>query len=208
MAPSGDAERLPPGQVYARNWVIYAALGVPHVDVQSWRLHVTGMVKNRLEFTYEQLQGLPLKRYVRDFSCVTRWSIGDVVWEGVPIRVLAERAEAERGAAWVMFHCADGYTAPVPAEDALADDSIIVLRMNGKPLTLHQGFPARPFIPQLYGWKSAKWLTEVEFMQDYVDGYWEMYGYHERANIWEEERFKGSTGRHTRRTSLGIVPTR
>ena len=79
-------------------------------------------------------------------------------------------------------------------------------RLNGKPLSEEQGFPARPFMPHLYGWKSAKWLTEMEFLRDYADGYWERYGYHERANVWEQERFKGHRGKHAPRRGLGTRP--
>jgi DMSO/TMAO reductase YedYZ molybdopterin-dependent catalytic subunit len=90
-----------------------------------------------------------------------------------------------------MFHCADGYTAPVPLEDAMVEDSLIALKMNGKPLAIEQGFPARPFIPHLYGWKSAKWVTIIEFLHEYEDGYWESHGYHQRGNVSNEERFRG-----------------
>jgi len=191
---------LPPGQVLVKRWIIYAALGVPRVELGSWRLKVTGLVRTPLEYDFSQIQSLPMKRYKKTFHCVTRWSIKDVEWEGVPIRYLAERAGVLDEARWVMFYCLDGYSAPVPIEDALHEDSIIAIKMNGRPLSPEQGFPARPFIPHLYGWKSAKWLTEIEFIPRYVDGYWEMYGYHERGEVWGEERFKGGQGSHTRRS--------
>jgi len=139
-------------------------------------------------------------------DCVTSWSIKDVVWEGVLFREVAKLTGVKPEAKWVMFHCADGYTAPVPLEDAMVEDSLIAFRLNGKPLKAEQGFPARPFIPHLYGWKSAKWLTGVEFMREYKDGYWELYAYHERGNVWDEERFKGQGGRHVRHRGLGTIP--
>jgi DMSO/TMAO reductase YedYZ molybdopterin-dependent catalytic subunit len=105
-----------------------------------------------------------------------------------------------------MFHCEDGYTAPVPLEDAMVENSLISFKMNGKPISIEQGFPARPFIPHLYGWKSAKWLTQIEFISEYRDGYWEAYSYNERGNVWDEERFKGHQGKHTRHKGLGSVP--
>jgi DMSO/TMAO reductase YedYZ molybdopterin-dependent catalytic subunit len=138
-------------------------------------------------------------------DCVTSWSIKDVEWDGVQIRKLVEPAGVDPSSKWVMFHCVDGYTAPIPIEDALRDDSIVALRLNGNPLSAEQGFPARPFMPHLYAWKSAKWLNRIEFIRDYSDGYWEMYGYHERADVWEEERFKGHSGRHSRKTAYGTA---
>jgi DMSO/TMAO reductase YedYZ molybdopterin-dependent catalytic subunit len=78
-------------------------------------------------------------------------------------------------------------------EDAVVEDSLIALKMNGDPIPAEQGFPARPFIPHLYGWKSAKWLTKIEFMEGYQGGYWESLGYHERESVSKEERLKDRT---------------
>jgi DMSO/TMAO reductase YedYZ molybdopterin-dependent catalytic subunit len=197
--------QLPPGQVWGKKFVIYAALGIPRLDPKTWKLRVDGMVRQPLEYSYDQLTSGELFHYTRSLFCVTKWSIKDVHWDGIQIRKLVEPSGVNPAAEWVMFHCADGYTAPVPVEDALRDDSIVALRLNGKPLSAEQGFPARPFIPQLYAWKSAKWLNRIEFIRDYTDGYWEMYGYHERANVWEEERFKGHSGKHSKKTAYGTA---
>jgi len=128
------------------------------------------------------------------------------VWEGVAFREIAKLTGVKAEATWVMFHCADGYAVPVPLEDALVEDSLIAFKMSGKPIPIQQGFPARPFIPHLYGWKSAKWLTGIKFMADYRDGYWETYRYHERGAVPDEERFKGQGGKHVRRRGLGTPP--
>jgi len=190
LSDAGEV-KMPLGQRFARRWVIYSALGVPIVDLRKWRLSVKGLIEKQLSYSYKELVESPfVVRLKRDFHCVTGWSISDVLWEGVPIKVLAEKAIVKPEVRWVMFYCSDGYTAPIPTEDALKEDSIIAFRINGKTLSAEQGFPARAFIPHLYGWKSAKWLVEIEFIKNYVDGYWEMRGYHERGNVWHEERFK------------------
>ncbi|QIW23678.1 sulfite oxidase-like oxidoreductase [Sulfolobus sp. S-194] len=186
----------PPNQHYVKKFIYYAALGVPHVDIQKYRLKISGLVENPIEFTYEQLLNMIDTKYTKDFHCVTGWSVADVEWEGIKLKRLAEMAKVNNDAKWVIFYSLDGYTATIPIEDALHEDTIIALKMNGKPLDIKAGFPARPFIPHLYGWKSAKWLTEVEFVKDYVDGFWEERGYHERGNVWEEERFKGEGYSH------------
>lgn len=196
----------PPGQSFAKRWAIYAALGVPEIKLDTWRLSTKGLVEKELNLSFDDLQKLPQVQLKRDFSCVTSWSIRDVTWEGVPFRALVKLTGVKADAQWVMFHCADGYTAPVPLEDAMVEDSLIAFKMNGKPIPIQQGFPARPFIPHLYGWKSAKWLTSVEFLREYEDGYWENFGYHERGNIWDQERFKGQGGKHVRHKGLGSVP--
>jgi len=199
------SDALPPGQVWGKKFVIYAALGIPRITQDAWSLEVDGLVNQSVHYTYQQLNSGPLMRYVRSFHCVTRWSIKDAEWEGVPLRRLVEPAGVGPEAKWVMLHCADGYTTPVPVEDVLRDDAILAFKINGKPLSAEQGFPARPFFPSLYGWKSAKWLNRIEFIRDCLDGYWEMYGYHERAGVWEEERFKGHSGKAVKRTAFGTA---
>lgn len=197
---------FPPGQSFAKRWALYAALGVPRIGLANWHLWTKGLVERELNMTFEELQKLPQVKLTGDFHCVTAWSIKDVVWEGVAFRELAKLTGVKPEAKWVMFHCEDGYAAPVPLEDAMVEDSLIAFKMNGKPISVEQGFPARPFIPHLYGWKSAKWLKGIEFMPEYRDGYWEAYSYHERGNVWDEERFKGQGGRHVRRRGLGTLP--
>ncbi len=205
MATKTVQTTVPPGQSFARRWAIYAALGAPEIKLDSWRLTTKGLVEKELNLSFDDLQKLPQVKLTRSFNCVTSWSIKDVVWEGVAFRELARLTGVKPEAKWVMFHCADDYTAPVPLEDAMVQDSLITFRMNGKPIPTQQGFPARPFIPHLYGWKSAKWLTGIEFLAEYEDGYWENFGYHERGNIWDEERFKGQGGKHVRRRGLGTL---
>jgi DMSO/TMAO reductase YedYZ molybdopterin-dependent catalytic subunit len=198
-------EVLPPNQVWGKRFVIYAALGIPKVDSKLWRLKVDGLVSKPLEYTYEQLTSLPQSHWTRTFNCVTRWSIKDVEWEGLSLRSLVEPAGVSPDAKWMMFHCVEGYSAPIPLEDALKEDSILAFKLNGKPLSAEQGFPARPFVPGLYAWKSAKWVNRIELLPAYQDGYWEMYGYHERADVWEEERFKGHHGTPVRRKAFGTA---
>ncbi len=185
--------------------MIYAALGVPRIDSGQWKLKIDGLVASPQEYTYRQLASLPQSSLVRSFHCVTRWSIKDVAWEGILMRDLLAPAGVKPEAEWLMFHCAEGYSAPVPLEDAMKDDSILAFKLNGKPLSAEQGFPARPFIPGLYAWKSAKWVNRMELLDGYRDGYWETFGYHERAEIWEEERFKGHSGTPVRRKAVGTA---
>jgi DMSO/TMAO reductase YedYZ molybdopterin-dependent catalytic subunit len=206
MAAPPEPTGLAPGQYYSKRWIYYSALGEPDLRAEDWRLKVGGLVDRPAVWSLDELARLPPTRYRRDFQCVTKWSIRDVEWEGVSLVELGNRVGVRPGARWVNFRCADGYVAPVPREDALSPDAIVAFRMNGAALPRPQGYPARPFIPHLYGWKSAKWLTEIEFVAEYADGYWEQYGYHERANIWEEERFKGHTGTHQRHRSTASTP--
>jgi DMSO/TMAO reductase YedYZ molybdopterin-dependent catalytic subunit len=205
MATTTEKSDLAPGQFYGKKWIIYSALSEPVIRKEDWHLRTKGLVERELDLTFSDLEKLPQVKFTRTFSCVTKWSIKDVVWDGVAFREIAKLTGVKPEAKWVMFRCADGYAAPVPLEEAMVEDSIVAFQMNGRSIPQQQGFPARPFIPHLYGWKSAKWLTEIEFMPEYRDGYWEMYGYNERGDIWEEERFKGHVGKHSKRRSLGTA---
>ncbi len=186
-------EGVPPGQRVVKDFVIYAVLGKPVIDVNRWVLEVGGEVENALKLRYADLLSMPMKEIVTDFHCVTGWSVPSVRLRGVPTRVLAELSGVRNGVRWVKTFSADGYTTVIPLEDFLDEDALVVLEIDGKPLSHEQGFPARVFVPHLYGWKSGKWLTRIVFMREYEDGYWESLGYHERGNVWLEERFKSIT---------------
>lgn len=187
---STDKVEVPPGQSVIKDFVIYRILGQPNISSESWRLKIFGEVTKSIELTYEDLAKLNMKSYVADFHCVTGWTVKNVKWEGVPTSEIAKLVGIKGEVEWVMVYSADGYTTIIPIKDFLGEDSMIALRMNNKVLTPEQGFPARLFIPNLYGWKGAKWLVGIEFRKDYSDGYWEALGYHERGNVWLEERFK------------------
>ena len=76
----------------------------------------------------------------------------------------------------------------VPLKEATTDNALVTYRLNGKPLALANGAPVRGLIPDLYFWKSAKWITGLRFVKDDKPGYWEVRGYHNHADPWKEER--------------------
>ncbi|BAB59357.1 hypothetical protein [Thermoplasma volcanium GSS1] len=190
-----------PGQRYIKNFIIYDALGEPDIDIRKWKLCVNGLVDKVKCYSFSDLQSMRQLEYISDFNCVTRWSIKDIVWKGPSLKEIIENSGPKREARWVMFWSADGYSTPVPIEYAMDEKAIIAISMNGAPLKKENGYPARPFLPQLYGWKSAKWITEIELIPEYKDGYWEAYGYAEVGRIEEEERFKGDEWKRIRRNS-------
>lgn len=183
-------EILPPGQRAIPNFIVYRILGQPEVDVSRWRLRIGGEVNSPKTYTYEELLEMSDTSYVSDFHCVTGWSVKNVMWEGVSLRRLVGEVRPSGGVAWVFVKSLDNYTTVIPYSDFLDGRGILALKINGRPISIEQGFPARIFIPHLYGWKSAKWVVEINFTKEYRDGYWEALGYHERGNAWSEERFK------------------
>ncbi len=189
----GTGVGLPPGQRWIRRFIRYSALPPPEVDIDSYRLRVADV-----ELSYGELLGMIDFRGKMDFHCVTGWSVAGVEMEGITFRGLGRIAEP-RGR-YAFFTSLEGYTSIVPIEDYLK--GILLLRIDGRPLSYEEGFPARPFFEHLYAWKSAKWLRSIDFLEDYVDGYWEERGYHERGNVWLEERFKGARMVHAVRTPM------
>lgn len=180
--------RLPPGQRVIEKFKDMG--GDPgDGDAKSFRLRVHGQVKNELELSYAQLLKLPQSTVEADVHCVTGWTVLGTAFKGVRIADLAEKAGVKSNVKHVIFEAAHGYTANVPYQEALADSCMVTYRMNGKPFSVAHGAPARGLIPDLYFWKSAKWITGVRFVEDDEPGYWEVRGYHNHADPWKEERY-------------------
>ena len=89
----------------------------------------------------------------------------------------------------VVLHSADGYTTNLPLAALLDDDVLVAHGVGNAPLSDDHGGPVRLLVPKRYGWKSAKWLTGIEFTRDDHPGYWEVRGYHNEADPWKEERY-------------------
>jgi DMSO/TMAO reductase YedYZ molybdopterin-dependent catalytic subunit len=180
--------RLPPGQRVLDH---LRAMGGDEGDgdIKKFKLKVHGLVKKPFEVTYEGLLKLPQVEKSADVHCVTGWTLLGGLFKGVQISKLAEIAEMKSEARYVILEAAHGYTANVPLKEAMADNAMITYRLNGKPLALQHGAPVRGLIPDLYFWKSAKWITGLRFVKDDAPGYWEVRGYHNHADPWKEERY-------------------
>ncbi len=175
---------------------IDTALLTPHIDVQDWRLSVTGMVDRPVELTYAELAALPLFEQYVTIACVSNRVGGDLVgnalWTGVHLRQVLDMAGIKSGATQIVGRSADGWTAGFPTEHALntARDPMIALLMNGQPLPADHGYPARLIVPGLYGYVSAtKWLTEIELTTlEAFDGYWVPLGWAKEGPILTQSR--------------------
>ncbi len=193
-APAGasfaDIDGLAP--LYTPNDAFYridTALLVPQVPVETWTLRVHGMVDDEFEIDFDELVGLGLVEKDITLTCVSNRLGGDLVgnarWLGVPLRTLLERAGVQSDADQIVGRSVDGYTCGFPLEAAFDRDAIVAVGMNGEPLPLQHGFPARLVTPGLYGYVSAtKWLSEIELTRfDTFDQYWVPRGYAQKAPI-------------------------
>jgi DMSO/TMAO reductase YedYZ molybdopterin-dependent catalytic subunit len=183
--------RLPPGQMRTRKWPVLDASGVPRIDLGRWSLRLFGLVERELKFSLAEFQALPRMKVFADLHCVTRWSRLGNVWEGVSTRELLGRAGVKPAARFVVCHAYDnGWTTNLPLEHFLAEDALLADTHDGQPITPEHGGPVRGMVPQLYAWKSAKWIKAIELIAADRPGFWEERGYHLRGDPWREERYR------------------
>jgi len=185
----GGGGGLPPGQRLSRGFTVYAVEGVQRVEGSGWRLAVEGSVARPLTLGLEDLVAMGAAVEGGGFHCVTGWSVGGVEWGGVRLSSLLAAAGAPREG-WLAAVSSGGYVAVVPLEEAWRPEALLALYMDGRPLSREHGYPARLYLPRLYGWKHAKWVERLVVLGGYEDGYWEALGYHERGLASAEERFK------------------
>jgi len=180
--------RLPPGQFLLKTMREMGGL-VGDTEPANFTLTVHGEVNKPLRIDFAALLKLPQVDQVCDVHCVTAWSVFDVEWRGVPVAHLAELAGMKETARHVIFEAAFGYTANVLIEEALAPTSLVAHRLFGDPVPVPHGAPVRALVPDLYFWKSAKWLTGIRFAAQDEPGFWETRGYNNHADPWREERY-------------------
>lgn len=195
LLPSAEAKerndgrsRVPPGQRVIRALKpMGGTAGDP--SPSRYRLKVHGAVHKPFELTFKELVSLASKQPAVDVHCVTGWTVLGARFEGVPVKHLAERAQLDKSAHFVIFEAAHGYTSNVPLRDALKPNVMVAHRLDGQPLSRAHGGPVRAVVPDLYFWKSAKWLTGIRFAQRDEPGYWETRGYNNHADPWREQRY-------------------
>ncbi len=183
--------RIPPGQSRTLKWPILDAFGAPKLDQSTWSLSISGLVNQPVTLNWAQFLALPRVKVFSDFHCVTRWSRLGNVWEGVSVRCLVELSGGLKpDVNYVVAHGFDqGWTTNMPLTEFMAEDALVAFLHDGEDITLEHGGPARLIVPQLYAWKSAKWLSGLEFREGDKAGFWERNGYHMNGDPWREQRY-------------------
>lgn len=182
-------KRLPPGQVLTQKWPVLTYGLTPHASLKQWSFRCFGLVEREASWTWEEFLKLPRVEITSDVHCVTRWSKLDNLWEGVSTREVIGLAGPLPEAKFVIVHAAGGFTTNLTLEDFSAEDALLAVKHEGKPLTAEHGYPVRLIVPRLYLWKSAKWLEGLEFTDKDRPGFWERAGYHNHGDPWKEERY-------------------
>jgi DMSO/TMAO reductase YedYZ molybdopterin-dependent catalytic subunit len=184
-------ERLPPGQVLTRKWPVLTYGETPKLDLASWSFRCFGLVQEPATWSWLEFLQLPRVSITSDVHCVTRWSRYDNRWEGVAVSEIFRRVGVLPGAVAVMVHADPDYTTNLLLSDLQGDDVLLAYRHDGEDLPVEHGGPCRLVVPQLYFWKSAKWVRGFEFLDHNAPGFWEVNGYHLRADPWRDERYSG-----------------
>jgi DMSO/TMAO reductase YedYZ molybdopterin-dependent catalytic subunit len=157
----------------------------PTVDGNSWTLKFSGLVDSPYSLNLKDLQALPSLNRIQTLACISNPIGGDLIgnarWKGVSFRDLLQRAKPQADAADVVVRGEDGLTDSFPMSVALNNDCVLVYEMNGAPLTQKHGYPARLLVPNIYGMKNCKWITEVQLVNYDYKGYWEGQGWSDTA---------------------------
>jgi DMSO/TMAO reductase YedYZ molybdopterin-dependent catalytic subunit len=158
---------------------IYSVTGdLPSRSRKSYRLSVKGLVQQPVTVTYDDLTAMKSTTLHRDFQCVTGWRVPDVEWKGVRLSDLLDRAGVSPEAKAVRFVSFDGeYTESLTLDQARRADVIVAYEMEGGQLSDEHGGPVRLYVAPMYGYKSCKWLSDIELTRHVEPGYWEGYGY-------------------------------
>lgn len=192
--------RLPPGQSLTQKFPVLHYGPVPPFNPATWDFRIWGEVERETRLTWDEFQSLPRTRLTMDIHCVTRWSKFDTEWEGVSLKTLMELGllQPKPTARFVVQHAEYGFTTNLPLSVMLGDNFLLATHYNGEPITPDHGYPLRGVIGNIpnrsdlttpYFWKGAKWLRSLELRVEDKPGFWEQAGYHNRADVWKEERF-------------------
>ena len=158
--------------------------GPQHLDVESYRLTVTGLVNIPLNLTYPEVTtAYPLYEKVVTLHCVEGWDV-TLLWEGVRVQDLLDTAQVDPAATVVIFYAQDGYSTSLPLAYLRDNDILMAYKMNGVVLPPERGFPFQLVAESKWGYKWIKWITGIEVSDDVAyRGYWESRGYSNDADL-------------------------
>lgn len=159
----------------------------PVFEEATWTLPVTGMVDNPLELTLADLRSdfRPMDQYLT-LSCISNRVGGDLIgtqkWTGLSLQDLLTRAKVQEDAQFLRIFGGDGFHETVDIDLINADERVMLAyAWDDQPLPERNGFPLRIYIPDRYGMKQPKWITGIEVVEDYEEGYWVTRGWDEQA---------------------------
>ena len=180
--------RIPRGQTLTTRFPVLTYGPTQHYAPEEVVVRISGLAEAHT-FTWADLMALPQTTLTYDIHCVTHWSKLDTTWTGVRVADLMAQVKLKPEATHVMQHSVGGYTTNLSMDDFMRPENLLAHSFGGEALDAEHGGPLRLVVPHLYFWKSAKWLTELEFMSADRAGFWEKNGYHMRGDPFAEQRY-------------------
>ena len=159
---------------------IYTVTGsLPSRSDAEYRLAVSAPGRPTATLDLADLrEGLPQTELTRDFQCVTGWRVDDVAWQGVQLRDLLDVVGVQSPARAITFHSHDGlYTESLTLDQVEQDEVMVATHLDGEVVSRDHGGPVRLLVVPMYGYKSLKWLSRIELVDEVDPGYWEERGY-------------------------------
>ncbi len=157
--------------------------GPQRIDKDQYRLMVKGLVKKELSLKYDEIVSLKNYTKVVTLNCVEGWSV-TILWQGVLVKDILEKAVYDKNAKVVIFRAYDGYSTSFPLNWIVKNNIMIAYKMNGLNLSPERGFPFQLVAEDKWGYKWIKWITEIEVSNnESFRGYWEKRGYNQNGDI-------------------------
>jgi len=155
----------------------FKAGGMPTIDLQTYVLSVGGLVKAERHFPWQEILALPKSKVNCRLTSVSGWSVR-ADWEGIKWSDFLREITVDAKANYVRFTTVGGgYTTVVSCKDLENPRILLAYGVNGEPIEPDYGGPLRMVIPNLWGYKSCKWLGKIDFIDQMEGGYWEDRGY-------------------------------
>ena len=171
----------------AEHYRVDIDLTPPSIDAASWRLRISGLVASPQQLTIGRLRGDYAKRdQFITLECISNPIggplIGTTLWSGPSLRDVLATAQPRPGANYAHMLSQDGFDEVVALSTVQSDQRVILAYdWNGQPLPTAHGFPLRVYIPDLYGMKQPKWITDIVLVPDFIPGYWVSRGWDKQA---------------------------
>ncbi|MFA5764219.1 MAG: molybdopterin-dependent oxidoreductase [archaeon] len=151
--------------------------GPQYIDINTYSLKIIGLVENSQSLTYNQVLSEQSYEKVVTLYCVEGWN-AKILWKGVLLKDLIEKAKLKDGANTIIFKAYDGYSSSLPLAYVYDNNILLAYNMNSLPLFPERGFPFQVVAESKWGYKWVKWVTEIEIGNDPTyKGFWESRGY-------------------------------
>jgi len=159
------------------------------IDGDTWQLPITGLVGNSLMLTQDDLRNnyQPRDQYIT-LACISgrvgTSLIGTTLWTGASLQQVLADADVSPQARYLYITSGDGFYETLDLDLVASDERIMLCyAWDGHPLSIDHGYPLRIWYPDRYGMKQPKWITGIEVIDDYREGYWVERGWDEIAQV-------------------------